>query len=97
VIIREVPIHPRNNDTEIKISFQVLINITPINDGGIINDSGIIIRCRKENELVIEVPSVHDKSESSVVNLALSLMVSFILGNRGQKSLFRIAPPFDWK
>ena len=89
--------HPRNNDSETKISFQVLINITPINDGGIINDSGIIIKCRKENELVIEVPSVHDKSESSVLNLALSLMVSFILGNRGQKSLFRIAPPFDWK
>ncbi len=97
MIRREVPIHPRNNDSETKISFQVLINITPINDGGIINDSGIIIKCRKENELVIEVPSVHDKSESSVVNLALSLMVSFILGNRGQKSLFRIAPPFDWK
>ena len=79
MIIREVPIHPRNNDSEIKISFQVLINITPINDGGIINDSGIIIKCRKENELVIEVPSVHDKPESSVVNLALSLMVSFVL------------------
>ena len=97
MIIREVPIHPRNNDSEINISFQVLINITPINDGGIINDSGIIIKCRKENELVIEVPSVHDKSKSSVVNLALSLMVSFIRGNRGQKSLFRIAPPFDRK
>ena len=97
MIIREVPINPRNNDSEIKISFQVLINITPINDGGIINDSGIIIKCRKENELVIEVPSVHGKSESSMVNSALSLMVSFILENRGQKSLFRIAPPFDWK
>jgi hypothetical protein len=79
VIRREVPIHPRNNDSETKISFQVLINITPINDGGIINDSGIIIKFRKENELVIEVPSVHDKPESSVVNLALSLMVSFVL------------------
>jgi hypothetical protein len=44
VIKREVPIHPRNNDSEIKISFQVLINITPINDGGVINDSGIIIK-----------------------------------------------------
>ena len=34
---------------------------------------------RKENELVIEVPSVHGKSESSMGNLALSLMVSFVL------------------
>ena len=77
MIRREVPIHPRNTDSETKISFQVLINITPINDGGIINDSGIIIKCRKENEF--EVPSVHGKSESSMVNLALSLMVSFVL------------------
>ena len=56
-IRREVSIHPRNIYSETKISFQVLINITPINDGGIINDSGIIIKYRKENELVIEVPS----------------------------------------
>ncbi len=80
MIRREVPIHPRNNDSETKISFQVLIHITPINDGGIINDIGIIIKCRKENELVIEVPSVHGKSESSLGNLALSFMVfSFAL------------------
>ncbi len=72
MIIREVPIHPRNNDSEIKISFQVLLNITPINDGGIINDSGIIIKCRKENEFVIEVPSCSRVSKESSVVLALA-------------------------
>ena len=48
VIRREVPIHPGNNDSETYISFQVLVNITPINDGGIINDSGIIINVEKK-------------------------------------------------
>ena len=70
----------------------------PLGAGNAIVESVIIIKCGREDELVSEIPSCSFRKNSSCSgtfgNWPLGLLCSRY---RRQTSLFRVAPPFDWK